>query len=107
MDHESGAFACDRPAAVRAAQEACQYRAGQFAASCRSERAQEQGRILRRALEALTPHERQAIEIAYFAELTYSEAAAKLDQPVGTVKTRIRSGLVKLRQILAGTQKGR
>jgi RNA polymerase sigma-70 factor, ECF subfamily len=69
--------------------------------------AQEQGRILRRALEALTPHERQAIETAYFAELTYSEAAAKLDQPVGTVKTRIRSGLVKLRQILAGTQKGR
>ena len=63
----------------------------------------EQGRLLRHALEALTPQEREAIETAFFAELTYGEAADRLKQPVGTVKTRIRSGLGKLRQLLAGT----
>jgi RNA polymerase sigma-70 factor, ECF subfamily len=63
----------------------------------------EQGRRLRHALQALTPEERQAIETAFFSELTYSEAAAKLNQPLGTVKTRIRSGLAKLRQALGGT----
>ena len=66
----------------------------------------EQGRLLRHALEALTPQERQAIETAFFSELTYGEVAARLDQPLGTVKTRIRSGLGKLRQLLAGTLKG-
>jgi RNA polymerase sigma-70 factor, ECF subfamily len=66
----------------------------------------EQGRLLRHALQGLTPDERQAIETAYFSELTYREAAVRLSQPVGTVKTRIRSGLAKLRQMLAGTLKG-
>src|SRR4029453_18084287 len=66
----------------------------------------EQGRLLRHALEALTPQERQAIETAFFSELTYSEVATRLDQPVGTVKTRIRSGLSKLRQAFAGPLKG-
>jgi len=66
----------------------------------------EQGRLLRHALEALTPQEREAIETAFFSELTYSEVAARLDQPVGTVKTRIRSGLSKLRQLLGQTLKG-
>ena len=58
-------------------------------------------RQLRRALAVLTPEERQAIETAFFSELTYVEAADRLHQPVGTVKTRIRSGLEKLRQVLA------
>jgi RNA polymerase sigma-70 factor (ECF subfamily) len=62
----------------------------------------EQGRLLQRALQVLTPEERRAIETAFFSELTYSEAAAKLNQPLGTVKTRIRSGLGKLRQALTG-----
>ena len=57
----------------------------------------EQSRVLREALTVLTPDERQAIETAFFAELTYGEAAARLNQPLGTVKTRIRSGLGKLR----------
>lgn len=60
----------------------------------------EQSRLLRDALEALTPEERQAIETAFFSELTYEQAARKLDQPIGTVKTRIRSGLRKLREAL-------
>ena len=66
----------------------------------------EQGRLLRDALTVLTYDERQAIQTAYFSELTYAEAAARLKQPVGTIKTRIRSGLAKLRQALDGTGKG-
>ena len=66
----------------------------------------EQGRLLRHALTVLTPEERQAIETAFFSELTYDEVATRLNQPLGTVKTRIRSGLGKLRQALAKTMKG-
>jgi RNA polymerase sigma-70 factor, ECF subfamily len=55
---------------------------------------------LEAALTALTPDERQAIETAFFSELTYSETAARLDQPLGTVKTRVRSALAKLRKAL-------
>jgi RNA polymerase sigma-70 factor (ECF subfamily) len=66
----------------------------------------EQGRLLQHALRVLTPEERQAIETAFFSELTYGEVAEKLNQPLGTVKTRIRSGLGKLRQELAGGVKG-
>jgi RNA polymerase sigma-70 factor (ECF subfamily) len=65
----------------------------------------EQCRALRNALTALTPDERHAIEAAFFSELTYSEVAARLREPLGTVKTRIRSGLHKLRQALAAGAK--
>jgi RNA polymerase sigma-70 factor (ECF subfamily) len=61
----------------------------------------QQGASLRAALAVLTPEERQVIEMTFFAELTHAEAADRLDLPLGTVKTRIRSGLVKLRQALA------
>jgi RNA polymerase sigma-70 factor (ECF subfamily) len=67
----------------------------------------EQGRLLRDALKVLTPDERQAIETAFFAELTYDQVATRLNQPLGTVKTRVRSALGKLRQALAATVKGR
>ncbi len=60
----------------------------------------EQNQVLQNALEVLTLEERQVIESAFFSELTYPEVAAKLNQPLGTVKTRIRSGLSKLRQKL-------
>lgn len=66
---------------------------------------EEQGRLLRQALTALTPDERQVIETAFFSELTYVEVAARLNQPVGTVETRIRAGLSQLRQALAKTVK--
>ena len=66
----------------------------------------EQGESLRAALATLTPDERLAIETTFFAELTHVEAAARLNQPLGTIKTRIRSGLHKLRDALtAETEK--
>jgi len=66
----------------------------------------ERGRVVRKALEVLKPEERQAIETAFFGELTYREVAVRLDQPLGTIKTRVRSGLAKLRQALTGIVKG-
>jgi RNA polymerase sigma-70 factor, ECF subfamily len=60
----------------------------------------EQGEALRKALAALTPGEREAIETTFFGGLTHAEAAARLNQPLGTIKTRIRSGLNKLRHAL-------
>jgi RNA polymerase sigma-70 factor, ECF subfamily len=66
---------------------------------------EEQSRLLRNALEVLTPDERNSIETAFFSELTYDETAKTLNQPLGTVKTRIRSGLGKLREELEGKLK--
>jgi RNA polymerase sigma-70 factor (ECF subfamily) len=60
----------------------------------------EQSGLLRKALAVLTPDERQAIETAYFSDLTYAEVATRLNQPLGTIKTRIRTGLTKLRKAL-------
>ena len=65
----------------------------------------QQGERLWAALTVLTMEERQAIETAYFAELSYAEAAARLNQPLGTLKTRIRSALSKLREQLTGGEK--
>jgi RNA polymerase sigma-70 factor (ECF subfamily) len=65
----------------------------------------QQAAALQAALVVLTPDERQVIETAFFQELTHVEVAAKLNQPLGTVKTRIRSGLHKLRQVLAAGAK--
>jgi RNA polymerase sigma-70 factor (ECF subfamily) len=61
----------------------------------------QQSEALRAALVALTAAERQAIEAAFFSELTHAEVAEQLNEPLGTIKTRIRSGLQKLRQALA------
>ena len=60
----------------------------------------EESESLRAALETLTPDERQAIETTFFAGFTHAEAASRLNQPLGTIKTRIRSGLHKLRHRL-------
>lgn len=58
-------------------------------------------RIVQQALLRLTPEQREVIEIAYFSGLSHSEIAAKLGQPLGTVKTRIRTGMLLLREHLA------
>ncbi len=52
------------------------------------------------ALQALSPSQRQAIELAYFEGLSQSEIAERLHQPLGTIKTRVRLGMQKLRESL-------
>ena len=63
----------------------------------------EQKRAVTRALDALPAEQRELIEHAYFLGLTHSELAARFRVPLGTVKTRIRTGMLALRQQLAET----
>ena len=66
----------------------------------------QQARLLRHAMSSLTSHERQAIELAFFGDCSYAEVAQRLNEPTGTIKTRIRSGLTKLRLALARQEAG-
>jgi RNA polymerase sigma-70 factor (ECF subfamily) len=66
----------------------------------------ERRRYVRQALSVLTAEQQQAIALAYFYGLSQSEIAEKLQVPLGTVKTRIRLGMIKLREALAPYESG-
>jgi RNA polymerase sigma-70 factor, ECF subfamily len=55
---------------------------------------------VRSAVDNLPPEQRQAIELAFFGGLTHQEIAASLNEPLGTIKARIRRGMMKLRENL-------
>jgi RNA polymerase sigma-70 factor (ECF subfamily) len=61
----------------------------------------EQASAVRAALEALPDNQRVPLELAYYEGLSQSEIAAKLDVPLGTIKTRMRQALLRLREAVA------
>ncbi len=64
----------------------------------------EQAHLLRQALECLSSNEREILEIAYYEGVSQTEISKRLNLPLGTVKSRSRQGLSKLRQHLKNSQ---
>jgi len=66
----------------------------------------EQREIVARALATLPEEQRRTLKLAYFEGLTQSEIATQLGTPLGTVKTRMRTGMMKLRELLGEQMRG-
>jgi len=60
-----------------------------------------QRQVVQEALRQLPPDQREALELGYYAGLTQSELAERLGQPLGTIKSRMFTGLTRLRDLLA------
>jgi RNA polymerase sigma-70 factor (ECF subfamily) len=58
------------------------------------------GKLVREAMEKLSQDQRQVIELAFFSSMTQTEIAELLNLPLGTVKARIRRGMMKLRELI-------
>jgi len=61
----------------------------------------EAGRLVREAMQSLPHDQRQAIELGFFECLTHNEIAQRLKEPVGTIKSRIRRGMIRLRDMVS------
>lgn len=62
--------------------------------------------VVRKALDSLAPEQREVIELAYYSGMSHSEIAAARGLPLGTVKTRTRLGLMRLREMLKPVYEG-
>jgi RNA polymerase sigma-70 factor (ECF subfamily) len=69
-------------------------------------RAGEVRAVVRRALDSLAPEQREVIELAYYGGMSHSEIAAARGLPLGTVKTRTRLGMMRLREMLKPVYEG-
>ena len=61
----------------------------------------ETSKLVRDAIQKLSKDQREAIELAFFSSLTQTEIAERLGDPLGTIKARIRRGMMKLRDVLS------
>jgi RNA polymerase sigma-70 factor (ECF subfamily) len=61
----------------------------------------ERQELVRTAINSLTPEQKEVIELAYFSGLSHTEIASKLGHPLGTVKTRTRLAMIKMREMLS------
>jgi len=61
---------------------------------------EEAAKLVRSSIHALSEDQRQVIELAFYSSLSQSEIAEHLDLPLGTIKSRMRRGMLKLRELL-------